>query len=281
MDFTDRGGAAIESNRPFVPYPLELFRGKTTLNDVAWSDWAQKWSNTPEGIAYLDRRVAGQVALAPDGSFRFDDLPPGEYRVTVRVNEADSGRNRVSGPFAHITREFTVPPIPGVRRLKPLDLGTIRLATRTVLKAGNPAPAFAVTTVDGKALDLKDYRGKYLLIDFSVMWEDQSRLDIARLNDVYKRFGEDERFALLSLVMAAEIAETRAFIADKGQPWPQAIVGPLTNPIAAAYGVEASSLSGTIPVAVLIGPDGKIIARDLRYNKIGEAIGQALGRAGQ
>ncbi len=279
VDFTDRAGASLESNRPFTPYPPALFRGKTTLNGPFWSEWSRKWHMTPEGVAYEDGRVAISVGIAPDGSFRFDDLPPGEYRVTVRVNEPEMGRER--GPFARITREFTVPPIPGVRRLEPLDIGTIHLATRTGLKAGDPAPAFAVTSVDGKALDLKDYRGKFLLLDFGVLWDDQCRLQIARLNDVHKQVGEDERFDILSLVMAADNAETRSFIADKGEPWPQAIVGPLTNAIASAYGIEAKSLPGAIPVAVLIGPDGKIIARDLRYNQIAEAVGQALGRAGR
>lgn len=274
VDFTDRTGAVLESNRPTTPYPPALFRGKTTLNDPSWFDWRRKWSKSPEGVAYVDSRVAVHVPLAPDGSFRFDDLPPGEYRVTVRVNEPPLSRDR--GPFVRIARELTVPPIPGVRRLDPLDLGTIRLEARTVPEAGEPAPDFTVTTVDGKPLALKDFRGKFLLLDIGVLWEDQCRLQIARVNDIHQRFGKDERFAMLSLVMAADNAETRAFVADKGQPWPQAIVGPLSNPIAAAYGVEATNLLGINTMAVLIGPDGKLIARNLWYNQIGEAIGRAL-----
>jgi beta-lactamase regulating signal transducer with metallopeptidase domain/protocatechuate 3,4-dioxygenase beta subunit/peroxiredoxin len=273
VDFTDRGSASIESNRPFTPYPPESFRGKTTLNDPFWSEWSDRWRKTPEGIAYLDSRVAIHVGLAPDGSFRFDDLPAGEYRLEIRVNDQRTGRDR--GPFAPILREFTVPPIAGVRRLDPLDLGTIRLMPRIVLKAGDPAPDFDFTTVDGKTARLKDYRGKYLLLNFGVMWDDQCRLQIARLNDIHERFGEDERFAILSLVMETDNARTRAFVAAKGEPWPQAIVGPLTNPIASAYGIENS-----VPAAILIGPDGKVIARDLWYNQIGEAIGKALGKAG-
>ncbi len=270
IDFTDRSTAAVESNRPHTPYPPELFRGKASLSDGGWSNWWQRWRKTPEGIAYIDSRVAATAALAPDGSFRFDDLPAGEYRLTVHVNE-EGGRER--GPFAQALKEFTVPMIPGTRRPDPLDIGEIRLTVRKTPKAGDPAPEFRVTTVDGRALGLADYRGKYLLLDFGVMWDDQCRLQIARLNDVHRRFGEEERFAMLSLVMATDDERSRAFVAAKGEPWPQAIVGPMSNALSIAYGIE-----DRVPAAILIGPDGKIVARDLWYNGIIEAIGKALGK---
>ena len=104
------------------------------------------------------------------------------------------------------------------------------------------------------------------------MWDSQSRLQITRINEVAERFGKDDRFALLSLLMAASRPESREFVAEKGQPWPQAIVGPLSNPIADAYGIEEDD----VPAAILIGPDGKIAARDLHYQKIGEAIAREL-----
>ena len=127
----------------------------------------------PEGIAYRDRRVADRVGLAPDGSFRFDDLPAGEYRLTIQVNE-DAGSAGDPGRSPGSTVQFTIPPIPGGRSDEPLDLGALRLKVRTVPKAGDPAPDFEVTTVDGEALALRDYRGKYLLLDFGAMWDDQS-----------------------------------------------------------------------------------------------------------
>jgi beta-lactamase regulating signal transducer with metallopeptidase domain/protocatechuate 3,4-dioxygenase beta subunit len=270
VDFTDRCRVSVSSNRGNSPYPLELIRGKTSLNDHAWSDWSQAWRKTPEGRAYADARVAIAVSLAPDGSFRIDDVPPGDYRITIRVNEENT---RDRGPFAEFSREIVIPPIPGGRSDDPLDLGPLRLKARTYLKAGDPAPAFVVTTVDGKRLSVpNDFRGKFLLLDIGAIWEDQSRLQVTRMNEVFARFGKDDRFALLSLVMAADRPDSRTFVAEKGEAWPQAIVGPLSNPIAEAYGIEESNIFG----AILIGPDGKIVARDLYYQKIGEAIAQGL-----
>src|SRR5262249_51971905 len=157
IDFNDRSEAHIESNRPFTPYPLSLFRGKTTKDGRDWYEWNQRWQESPEGRDYTARRVSLGVALAPDGSFRIDDVPPGEYRLAVRVNGEPTFhvalmRRRDSGPFSHIVRIFTVPPVPGERSEEPLDLGALRLQPRHTLEVGGPAPAFEVTMIDGKKL---------------------------------------------------------------------------------------------------------------------------------
>jgi beta-lactamase regulating signal transducer with metallopeptidase domain/protocatechuate 3,4-dioxygenase beta subunit len=273
VDFTDNARASIESNRPWTPYPLSLFRGKISLQGGEWAEWSERWRESPEGRDYRDRRVTESVGLSPDGSFRLDDVPPGEYRLTVDVNETRPFGE--TGPFARLVRVFTVPPVAGGRTDEPLDLGALRLRPRVTLKPGDPAPAFEVTTVDGKRLAVPgDFKGKVLLLDFGTLWDQQSAFQITRLNDVHKRFGDDLRFAILSLTLAADDAETRNYVADKGEPWPQAIIGHLANPIASAYGVHNENVHASI----LIGPDGKLIATGLYYDKIGKAVGEALGR---
>lgn len=247
-------------------------RDKTSLDETGWSEWLRAWRESPEGRAYNDARILTSVALGPDGSFRFDDVPPGEYRLSIRVN-GESFRDR--GPFAPLTWTFAVPRIAGGRSDESLDLGMKRLRTQTRPEVGQPAPPFEVTTADGRKLAIPgDFAGKYLLLDFGSLWDDQSRLQIVRMNDVFARFGKDERFRLLSLIFAADQPESRAFVAGKAQPWPQAIVGPVANPIADAYGVNEDR---PFPAAILIGPDGRIAARDLFYGGIGAVISGTLG----
>ena len=136
-------------------------------------------------------------------------------------------------------------------REAPLDLGALRLHPRRTIEVGSLAPAFEVTTVDGKKLTVPgDFRGKFLLIDFGTLWDIEAPSQIARLNEVNQKFGNDPRFAILSLTFEADNAETRKSIADKGEPWTQAIVGPLSNPIASAYGIDDENVS----TAILIGP---------------------------
>jgi beta-lactamase regulating signal transducer with metallopeptidase domain len=274
VDFTDRCMASVASDRSLEPIPLELLRGKTDLKDQAWSKWSQAWRMTREGRDYEDGRVAISVALSPDGSFRIDDVPPGEYRVEVRVN--GEKYDRKPSPFATLSTTMTIPPNLDGLVDKPLDLGRLQLSPRKSIKVGDPAPPIEVMTVEGNKLSIPgDFRGKYLLLDLGASWATQARLQIPRLNDVFARFDKDERFAIVSLLLDPDRPDSRAFVAGKGQPWPQAIVGAPSNPVSDAYDFDADQFD--VPAAILIGPDGRIVARDLFYQKIGEAIAGALG----
>jgi hypothetical protein len=277
VDFTVESRASLESNL-FLEDPLSLYRGKTSLG-AKWNDWLHGAAGSPEGRAYARRRVAIGVGLEPDGSFRIDDVPPGEYRLAVRVLGLDqfhvtATHGRAPGPFERIVRTFTVPEMPEGRS-DPLDLGLMRLRPRAPLEVGMSAPAFEITTVEGERLAVpRDFRGKHLLVDFGTTWDRQAGVQITRLNAVNQKFSEDPRFAMLSLTFAADNSETRKFIKDKGESWPQAIVGPLSNPISLAYAVDDEN----VPVTILISPDGTILAKDLYYDKIAKAVGEALGR---
>jgi RNA polymerase sigma factor (sigma-70 family) len=282
VDFVKDGGVLLETHRANTPYPPELFRGKSTLQSTTWSEWSREWRSSPEGRAAIDSQVRIRVALAPDGTFRIDDVPPGEYHLVASVGD-DRG-NRDPGPFEPLMRVVTVPPIPGGRTDDPLDLGTLTLRARTEPEVGQPAPAFEVTTVTGERLRVpEDFAGKFLLIQFAAAYSDQSRLDIARFNDVHARFGDDPRFAMLTLLMDEDTPEARAYIEAKGQPWPQAIIGPPSNPIASAYGgIGDGSFTPSIrlgPAPILIAPDGRVVATTLYRNpRFADAVAEALGR---
>ena len=136
-------------------------------------------------------------------------------------------------------------------------------------------PAVEVTTVDGKKLSIPgEFRGKVLLLDFSTLWDMQSALQIARLNDVNEKHGKNPRFAMLSLTCAGDNDATRKYISDKGEPWHQAIVGPLSNAISAAFGIDDEN----VPAVILIGPDGKLIDWHVSNRQLSDTIGAALGR---
>jgi hypothetical protein len=235
----------------------------------------------PGGRDYSDRRVAARVTLAIDGSFRIDDVIPGKYRLAIRVNGKTRYHFTVNsnnpGRFGRIVRTFTVPPIPGGRSDQPLDLGVMQLRQRVALEPGTPAPAFEVTTVEGKKLAVPgDFRGRFLLLDFSTLWDNQSAIQITRLNDVQQKFSKDPRLAILNVTFAAENAETRKYIAEKGELWPQAIAEPLANSISLAYGIDDEN----VPATILIGPDGKVLSSRLYYDKIGKAVREAFNREG-
>ena len=65
-----------------------------------------------------------------DGSFRFDDVPAGDYQLSARLQAPPADGQIVPGPvIANLTPPFAVAQMPGARSDEPLDLGSLTLDT--------------------------------------------------------------------------------------------------------------------------------------------------------
>jgi RNA polymerase sigma factor (sigma-70 family) len=229
-----------------------------------------------------DRQIS-QHAFVPkvktdaNGRFHLPDLVVGEdYPVSLERN------NR------YLMACLVHPESPG-----PIDLGTVQAgaykpsATEQAKQAaaamssfrndapgaGKLAPVIAATTLDGKPLGLDAFKGKYVLLDFWATWCAPCIAEIPRLRAIHDEFGEDGRFAILSLSVDEKIDEPRTFQAKHKLPWTQAFLGKgIHGPQPESFGIIA------IPAFVLIGPDGKIVARGMRGDDIKKEVIKALGK---
>jgi len=84
-------------------------------------------------------------------------------------------------------------------------------------------------------------------------------------------YGRNEHFAMVSLSLDEKEADVRRYMKLAKIDWPQACVG-VDSDAVRAYGATA------IPATFLIGPDGKILARDLRGAELETAIKAAMGK---
>ena len=160
-----------------------------------------------------------------------------------------------------------------------LDDGELLVANRSSkaeaklfddVAVGELAPPLEAKTLNGTPIKLNDYRGKYVLLDFWATWCGPCLQDIPRLQEVYEEFGRDKRFVMISLSIDEKVGELRNFVETKKLPWIQTILE-TEGKVTQAYGIEA------IPATFLISPDGKVIAKDIRGEKIKEAVRKALG----
>jgi thiol-disulfide isomerase/thioredoxin len=135
------------------------------------------------------------------------------------------------------------------------------------------APPIEATTLDGKPLTLDAFKGKYILLDFWATWCGPCVAEIPHLQAVHDAFGRDPRFAILSLSVDESIEEPRSFQEKRNLPWSQAFLGGgVHGPIPGSFGVRA------IPALVLVGPDGRIVARGMRGEEIKAEVARALAK---
>jgi peroxiredoxin len=129
-------------------------------------------------------------------------------------------------------------------------------------EVGRIAPDFQVPDTEGKMVTLKDYRSKYVLVDFWASWCAPCRAENPHLLKAHRRFKE-KNFDILGVSLDNDAAKWRAAITKDALPWKQVCdLKADASEVAKAYGVRG------IPVNFLIDPEGRIVARDLR----GEAL---------
>ena len=132
------------------------------------------------------------------------------------------------------------------------------------LKAiGTEAKAFKTTDLAGKAVELKDYRDKIVLVDFFASWCEPCRAEMPNLIKLYDKY-HDRGFEVLGISLDKKLNDAQEYVKDQGIKWTVTFEEPgeWLNPVVKLYGVDA------IPATYLIGKDGKIIAIDVRGEEL-------------
>jgi len=104
---------SLKLNLPQVPMPDSNDRVATRI-----------WRRSAEGIRWLGAQHSYPISVASDGKFRVEDIPAGSYTLQVTVSIPDPAQPAQVRRGA-VTRQITIPEMPGGRSDTPLDLGRI------------------------------------------------------------------------------------------------------------------------------------------------------------
>lgn len=138
------------------------------------------------------------------------------------------------------------------------------------LKIGAEFPGFSFEDLEGKAIALADYRGKVVLVDFWATWCPPCIAELPHVLDVYREY-HDKGFEIIGISLDKDKDKLETFIANEKMDWPQYFDGKgWDNELSNKYAVSS------IPATFLIGPEGTIIAKDLRGDDLEKAVKTAI-----
>ncbi len=132
-----------------------------------------------------------------------------------------------------------------------------------LLKPGTVAPDFELPSPEGKKVSLKQFKGKYVVLDFWASWCPDCRKDAPNIVAMYNRF-KDKGVAFVGVSFDVDAALWKAAVDKYGMTY--AHVSELKKMreanISKAYGVK------WIPSMIVVGPDGKVVMGTVMSKKV-------------
>ena len=113
---------------------------------------------------------------------------------------------------------------------------------------------FAGDLMDAKTVNLKDYRGRFVLLNFWATWCSPCLKEMPDFEKAYLQMGHD-KLVVLAVGMGESIEKIKAFYNKYGFSFP--LLADNKMEITKLYGVR------NIPVTYMIGPDGVVLGRAL------------------
>lgn len=146
------------------------------------------------------------------------------------------------------------------------------LEIKKLTAVGQMAPAFTQNDPDGNPVSLSDFQGQVVLVDFWASWCGPCRKENPNVVEAFKKFNK-KGFTVLgvSLDRPNDKDKWLKAIEDDGLTWTH--VSDLQfwdNEVAKQYGIRS------IPSNLLVGKDGKILAKNLRGEDLHTELAKLL-----
>jgi peroxiredoxin len=212
-------------------------------------------------------------AYAERGSTTHLDRDTRAGFLSVAISEAERAgdKDRVGRYVTRMSEEF--------QGTEYHQITEKRLGSNRKIRPGQLAPDAALSALEdtSKVIRISDFRGKHLLLDFWAVWCGPCRAEMPNIHKAWDAF-KDRGLAIVGVSFDRQRVDVVAYRRDKwAMPWIHTFVDQgFQSEVSAAYDVWG------IPKAVLIGPDGTIVAEgdELRGEKLHGTLARVLGEPG-
>ncbi|MFG0330672.1 MAG: TlpA family protein disulfide reductase [Phycisphaerales bacterium] len=207
-------------------------------------------------VLFVDYGQAGQARWFIAKS---DHLPRGVERLmamgemngstTLKATNIKTGVEledsifKLTAPEGYETEEMTAPQRP------------------ELLSEGSVAPSWSLETPDGKSVSLESLRGEVVVLDFWATWCGPCKRAMPGMQALHEKF-EDQPVKIIGVNVWDDEGDPVGYMEENEFSYMLLLKG---DSVAEAYGVSG------IPTFYVIGPDGKIVHREVGFNPDGEA----------
>jgi len=148
-----------------------------------------------------------------------------------------------------------------------------RVEQMRAMAIGSEAPEINLPSPDGKLIPLSSLRGKLVLIDFWASWCGPCRMENPNVVRLYNE-KKNQGFEVYSVSLDKDKTAWMKAIEKDGLIWPSHVsdLAYWSSVVVKQYGFQG------IPFTVLVGKDGKILAKGLRGQQLEEAVAEYLSK---
>lgn len=212
----------------------------------------------------LTQEETGWRVDFPDGAAPQYSLQTGD--LLIAIDAKDAGRVGPLAVLAAFNAAFgrAVPlTVQRETRLTKISLWrsdgpapTARPPNKSLVSAAQKAPDFTLPTLNDVPIRLASQRGKWVLISFWATWCAPCLEEAEVLNKLAQTY--PRQLTVLALAMKESRKNLNEFFAKVKPSYTILDAGPLNARTALSYGVGTPTGGGSVPVNVLVRPDGRI-----------------------
>lgn len=138
------------------------------------------------------------------------------------------------------------------------------------LSVGSFAPNFSLPDPEGNLVQLSDFYGKYVFLDFWASWCQPCRKENPDLVKIYDRF-KNQNFEIVGIALDKKKDRWLNAVKSDGLEWPQlSDLKYFDSEIIELYGIV------NVPTTLLLDPEGKIIAKNLHASDLEKKLSELL-----
>jgi len=146
-----------------------------------------------------------------------------------------------------------------------------QMAADSALAVGSVFPALGDADLDGKPLNLADYAGKVVLIDFWATWCGPCVGELPNVLAAYEKY-HGKGFEIIGISLDNSRDALTTFLKENHMGWRQYFDGlGWKNKVSTRFGIDS------IPATFLLDGSGKIVAKNLRGAALERKLATLLG----